>query len=78
MIFYEATPSILYKTYILYNNIIIAISLKIYNKKKTWIQVTSATLFEKEGLTANKFTLLLIVNTQNKRGDRNGLSAVNP
>jgi hypothetical protein len=44
----------------------------------SWIQVTSATLFEKEGLTANKFTLLLIVSTQNKRGDRNGLSAVNP
>jgi len=46
--------------------------------KLSCIQVTSATLFEKEGLTANKFTLLLIVNTTNKRGDTNGLSAVNP
>jgi hypothetical protein len=44
----------------------------------SWIQVTSATFLEKEGLTANKFTLLLIVNTQNKRGEKNGLSAVNP
>ncbi|HQQ50127.1 MAG TPA: hypothetical protein PLZ29_02955, partial [Spirochaetota bacterium] len=67
-------------------NDIIIISIKIVLKffifftsyRFSWIQVTSATLFEKEGLTANKFTLLLIVSTQNKRGDRNGLSAVNP
>ncbi len=44
----------------------------------SWIQVTSATFLKKEGLTANKFTLLLLVNTPNKRGDTNGLSAVNP
>jgi hypothetical protein len=51
---------------------------KKFFSKLSWIQVTSATFLEKEGLTANKFSLLLIVSTQNKRGEKNGLSAVNP